>query len=52
MSLRTHDESTAFVSKAQHEIEMGAEQAEAVFTEIILATSAAYAANARVVLWG
>ncbi|MFD5655607.1 hypothetical protein [Streptomyces sp. NPDC127039] len=52
MSLRAHDESTAFVSKAQHEIEMYAEQAEAGFAEVIPATSASYAANARVVLWG
>ncbi|MEC4018260.1 helix-turn-helix domain-containing protein [Streptomyces sp. H27-D2] len=49
---RTHDESTAFVSKAQREAEMCAEKAEAVFTEIIPATSAACAANARVALWG
>ncbi|MDX2525317.1 hypothetical protein [Streptomyces europaeiscabiei] len=49
---RTHDESTAFVSKAQHEIEMCAEQAEAVITEIIPARSAAYVANARVAPWG
>jgi hypothetical protein len=39
LSQPSHGESTAFVAKAQHEIEVCAEQVKAVFTEIIPATS-------------
>jgi thymidylate synthase (FAD) len=48
LALRTHNESAAFVSHPQREIEMCAEKVEAIFADLMPVTHAAFEANGRV----